>query len=637
MCGIAGIVDFGAPVDARRVARMGDALRHRGPDGEGIWHSPQAALGSKRLAIVDVPNGAQPACNEDETLQVVFNGEIYNHRQLRSRLESRGHRFRSRSDVEVIPHLYEESGLGFVEELDGDFAIALWDCDKRRLVLARDRVGVKPLFDHAKGSHLVFASEIKGIFASGYCAIRIDPQGLSDCFFYSHTIAPSTFWGGVSDLEPGTVLCFEESGLSLRRYFTPLLRADPERRLLRGGEAVEAFSHTFARAVGKRIPDEVKAGISLSGGLDSTAVAAVATRLCDSPLATSSIRLAGEDFDEAPFSRYAARELALENHEIEMNGEKACELLPLSIWHFESPFWFGAVATPFFEMTRVARDQGYKVALTGDGADELLAGYDFYRLMELNRLLTSWRVGWLQPTIWRRAVKWMGAPSGIDTHILNVNARLDDYQRQYREVPAWIYLWDAIDKVARPLLDGDYLPPPTMPPPPPRHDRLRRQLHFEFYTRLPNWILVISDRVGMANGVEVRVPYLDRDVIDLCGELSPEMLLRRGVEKYILRRAFSGIMPKRVARRRKRPFMTPIASWYLSGPGRELAGAYLSPETVRRVGLFSPAATENLWRKATEKSGTWEGVVSEWVCLMVMSTHILLEQFSPNHFKCDPL
>ena len=245
MCGIAGIVDFRSPVDPHRLARMANILKHRGPDAEGFWHGRHVGLGCRRLAIVDVAHGHQPTCNEDESIHVVFNGEIYNHRELRRKLLASGHRLRSNSDVEVIPHLYEAYGPNFVDDLDGDFAIAIWDANIQRLFLTRDRVGVKPLFYHTQGDRLVFASEIKGIFASGHCDIRIDLQGLSDCFFYSHPIAPSTFWADVQDLPPGVVLSFDRGGLTQKRYFTPFARPEPDRPLIDGREAVD-FSAIYS-------------------------------------------------------------------------------------------------------------------------------------------------------------------------------------------------------------------------------------------------------------------------------------------------------------------------------------------------------------------------------------------------------
>ncbi len=627
MCGIAGILDFDAPVEVARIEAMNHMLRHRGPDGFGIWHDRHIAFGSQRLAIVDVAHGVQPTSNEDGTVRVVFNGEIYNHRELRKLLADKGHRFRSHSDVEVIPHLYEEYGTAFVERLDGDFAIAIWDATQERLILTRDRVGVKPLFFHHTGRRLVFASEAKGIFASGLCPVEMDPQGLADCSFYGHTIAPTTFWKGVSDLEPATVLTVDRDGVRQHRYFTMFTRADPSAPLLSGRAAIERFDQAFTEAVRKRLPDEVRAGVALSGGIDSSAIAAVAAKRCNEQLHTASLKLTGEHLDESSMSQLVASSLGLPNDEVEMDGRRACDLLPLSLWHFEQPFWFGAVATPMLALTRVARERGLKVAMSGDGSDELLAGYDFYRLMKLSASLESLQLSRFQAPIWQHASKWAGAPAGLGEHVVSVARDAPAYARRFGEVPPWIYLWSATGAASKPLLPQDF-PEPSRLPAPPAHDKLRRQLHFEFYTRMPNWVLPISDRLGMAHGVELRVPYLDVDVIDVCNELSPRMLLHLGTEKYVLKRAVADVLPKPIVRRRKKPFMTPVAPWYLSGPGAELAGDHLSRAAVARYGIFDPAATEKVWRTAVDGAGTWAGMAAEWVSLTVLSTHLLLDQFA---------
>ncbi|MBL1073818.1 asparagine synthase (glutamine-hydrolyzing) [Nocardia sp. 2] len=632
MCGISGIADFAAAVDPEPVRAMSAIMRHRGPDGAALWSDRNVAFGFQRLAIVDVAHGAQPTADEDDTVRVVCNGEIYNHRELRRALTARGHRMRSGSDAEVIPHLYEEYGDGFVEHLDGDFAIALWDRRKQALVLTRDRVGVKPLFYHRRGSRVVFASEIKGIMASGLCDIAVDPQGSADCLFYGHTIAPHTFWRDIRDLEPGTVATLDASGMRSRRYFTIFERPDPDRPLLTGRAAVEAFGERFTAAVAKRIPDEVRGGVALSGGLDSSAIAAVAARRCGAPLSTASVALVGEIHDETSMSRLVARSLGVGNFEAEMTGARACELLPTSMWHFESPFWYGGVATPFLDLTRRAREQGLTVAMSGDGSDELLAGYDFYRLMKLSSRLDSLKLGALQPMLWQQATRWIGAPGGIDRHITAVAARFEEYTARFGQVPPWIYLWSALDAAVEPALTQP-LPAPSALPLPPRHTTLHRQLHFEFSTRIPHWVLPISDRLGMAHGIEVRVPYLDRDVIDLCAEIHPNMLVHRGTEKYVLKRAVADILPKQIVRRRKKPFMTPIAAWYLSGPGADLAGDHLSQAAARKHGLFDPVATERIWRTAVERSGTWEGTAAEWASMSILCTHLVLEQFHPDRVR----
>ncbi|MET8650952.1 asparagine synthase (glutamine-hydrolyzing) [Nocardia aurea] len=626
MCGISGIIDFAGAVDPTPISAMNHIQRHRGPDSAAVWHRRNAAFGFQRLAVVDLSHGDQPVTNEDDTVHVVCNGEIYNHRALRRDLAARGHRFRSRCDVEVIPHLYEEYGSGFVDHLDGDFAIAVWDSARSRLLLTRDRVGVKPLFYHRDRDRIIFASEIKGIFASGLCEIGMDPQGLSDCLFYGHTIAPRTFWRGITDLPPATVLTIGPTGSTERRYFTPFQRADPDLPLLRGRAAVERFTEVFTEAVRKRLPDEVRAGVALSGGLDSSTIAAVAARRCDTPLDTASVRLRDEALDETPLSRLVAESLGLPNTEIDMTGARAVELLPTSLWHFESPFWYGAVATPFLDLTADMRARGLTVGLSGDGSDELLAGYDFYRLMKLSGTVEKLRLAAVRNAVWKGATAWSGAPAGIDTLMASIADRRGELSAHYGEVPPWIYLWSALDDTTTPIRSGD-LPAPSPLPTPPRHDTLRRQLHFEFYTRLPHWVLPISDRLGMANSIEVRVPYLDRDVIDVCTELSPDMLVHHGTEKYVLKKSAADILPRAIVRRRKKPFMTPVAPWYLSGPGADLAYDHLSADAVRGHGIFDPVATERMWRTATTESGTLAATAAEWSCMAVLSTHMVLDRF----------
>ncbi len=255
--------------------------------------------------------------------------------------------------------------------------------------------------------------------------------------------------------------------------------------------------------------------------------------------------------------------------------------------------------------------------------------FHFYRLIAINQRLSSWGLGWVHPLI-RNAVKWIGAPSGVEERIGQVQVDMDQYSQRYGEVPAWIYLWSSIRHAARPLLKMADLPSPSSLPPPSDHDPMHRKLHFEYVTRLPSWTLVLSDRLGMANSIEIRVPFMDRALLAPSTELSSNVLSRWGTEKYVLRQAVRGYLPERIRTRRKKPFFTPIAAWYLSGPGRDLAGAYLSEPAARRFGIFDAREAEALWNTALQKTGTWEGMVAEWVCLMVMSTHILVEQFTAS-------
>ncbi len=631
MCGIAGLVDFNRTVDPRRLIRMSRVLAHRGPDGEGYYHDSRIGLAYRRLAIVDVAGGEQPIADENSVIHVVFNGEIYNYRELRRDLARRGHRFRSGSDGETIPHLYEEYGQDFVELLDGDFAIALWDAREGRLILARDRAGVKPLFYHHAGPRLLFASEVKGLFASGLCRIAVDPQGLRDVFYYGQPCAPGTFWSDVRDLPPGHILAADRNGVRLHRYHRPIALDDGV-ALLDGPAAVEVFRETFVEAVRKRLPDEVPYGATLSGGLDSTAVVAVATKLLGASFPTSSIRLPGESLDEGRYSRLASRRLGVENVEVDFGGEEACRMLPKTLWHLEAPQWFG-VPVPFMKVTNQAKELGVKVALTGDGADELLGGYSWYILQALDRRLR--RLSAARPLIYRQLFAWTKVPDGAAAHALDVPRQLEVVSERFGGgAPAWFFLWSAMDSLTAPLLwsaVGDISPTPL--PPPPAHTPLHQALHYEHYTRLPSWVLVLSDRLSMAHGVEVRVPFMDRALLDVAARLHPRMMLRGSAEKHVLKAAFRDVVPAVVRRRRKKPFFTPITPWYLSGPGRDLAGTYLGADGVRRGGLFEPAEVRALHAAALAGAGrTWRGMVAEWACMAIMTTHMLAEQFRPSAF-----
>lgn len=637
MCAIVGILDFAGPVDLSRLLRMARSLAHRGPDGAGHFHAPGIGLACQRLAIVDVAHGHQPIANESGDIQVVFNGEIYNHRPLRRQLAQRGHVLRSENDGEVLPHLYEEYGLDFVGLLDGDFAVALWDGPKRQLVLARDRVGVKPLYYHRSGRRLLFASEAKGLFASGLCDIAIDPQGLRDVFYYGQPCAPATFWRDVRELPPGHVLVARNDAVELRRYYLPVAMEDGA-DLLAGRAATELFRATFVEAVRKRLPSEVPYGATLSGGIDSTAVVAVLTRVLGESPQTATIRLPGEKLDEGRYSRRAARELGVSNTEIEFDGVEACRLLPQALWHLEAPQWFG-VPTPFLKVTQEARARGVKVALTGDGADELLGGYSWYVLQELERRLGSlarWGLASIRRPVFHQLLAWNAAPTGAAAHMLDVPRRLSAAAHLFGGgAPAWFYLWSAMDELTTPLLRSavGQLEPSSLPAPQP-HTELHQSLRYEYYTRLPGWVLVLSDRLSMANGVEVRVPFMDRALLDLVTRLHPTMLMHRTSEKHILKAAVRDVVPAMIRRRRKKPFFTPITPWYLSGPGRELAGTYLGAQLTRDAGIFDPAEVRRLHQAALAGTGrTWHGTVAEWACMAVLCTHILVEQFRPAAFR----
>ncbi|HEY6796984.1 MAG TPA: asparagine synthase (glutamine-hydrolyzing) [Kineosporiaceae bacterium] len=632
MCGIAGVVDLAAAVRPGALARMLASLAHRGPDGEGTYESPSVALGSTRLAIVDPLHGEQPVFDESHRVVAVFNGELYNHRALAADLRQRGHLLRTRCDSETLPHLYELYQERLASHLDGDFAFAIWDAETSCLVLGRDRTGVKPLYYLAEGSRVVFASEVKALVASGYYDPSPSHQGLLETLSYGQPLAANSFWQGVQQVGPGETLRFSAAGLRRWTYWRPFEREDPEAPFLRGRAAIERFRSTFVEAIRKRLPDEVAWGVTLSGGLDSTSIASVASREFGADMPTCSIRLPGEKLDEGTYSRAASRELGLVNIEVSTDAGEMHDLLPETLWHLETPQWFG-VAPPFLKVAETARQHGVKVALTGDGADELLAGYSMYRILTIQRRLRRLGLDGAAAPLWQRAARLVGAPSDVGAEFRAVNHSMRDVTDS---MPAWSYIWISMQKqAADALVDYRALGPPTLPTPPQPLDELRRSLYAEYFTRLPNWILVLSDRLSMARGVEVRVPFMDRDLLDLVADLDPRLILHLGTEKYVLKEAMRSTVPEAVRRRRKKPFFTPVHRWFLGG---ELAANYLSAQTVREHGLFRPAAVDRLRAIARDEERTWASITAGWTCLMIMSTHILVEQFTDSRTRAlaDP-
>lgn len=631
MCSIAGI--YSREIDSagfhRRLEAMNSAQRHRGPDGATIWTDGPIGFGHTRLAIVGVTDGVQPSFTEDASIAVIFNGEIYNHRALRAELERKGHSLRASSDTEVIGHLYEEFGEDFVRRLDGDFAISLWDSKAEKLLLTRDRVGVKPLYVAERDGEIVFASEAKAIFASGAVDPEIDPQGLADAHFYGHTVAPHTFWKGVQEIRPGTVATYVRGEKTAEStYFRPFDLGVTEREAHRGSEGLADYRRAFDESVAKRIPDEVEWGIALSGGLDSSAIAGVAAaRHGERPL-TISVEVVDSHLDETSDSQLVATHLGVPNIEVPVTGERMSALAEEAVYHFESPFWYGIVATPILDLMDTARGHGLKVMMSGDGSDETLAGYDFYRLLRLRRILQRLRLTRFEPWFWRRTLKWFGAPTGFESEVAAINETLDSVEAEFGHVPAWIYMWTALEQRMRgvsvvPLPLHSPLPRPTS------SIGLHRQLSYEAYTRLPHWVLSISDRLGMARSIELRVPFLDRDVLDSAAQLHPSLMLHGNTEKYALKKAVRDVLPRRTTARRKKPFMTPIGSWYLvdeNGP-TELVRRHLSRARLEETGLFDPDAVAALIADVARNDGSWAAVTAEWACLSILATQILVQQY----------
>lgn len=604
MCGIVAIVerDPARPVARADIEGMVRTLVHRGPDDEGTVVLPGVALGMRRLSIVDVEGGQQPFSNEDESIWLVANGEIYNCQPLRADLVARGHRFRSQSDVEVLVHLYEEYGVRFLERVKGMFALAIWDGRTRTLLAARDRAGEKPLCYCQTPGGLRLASEMKALLSRPDVPRRLDVEGLDQFLTYEYIIAPRTIFADIKKLPAGHYLVWKGGEVAVERYWD-VTRVE----LLpwSAPDAAAALRETLARAVASQMMADVPIGAFLSGGIDSSAVVAFmhgAAGGRGGPLNTFSMGFADGSYNELPYAREVAEQFGTRHREGLVTPDLA-DLFERLVVHLDEPF-ADVSLFPTFLVSRMAREH-VTVALTGDGGDELFGGYDTYaaqRLAQrlerlaprqafsvLDRLVSLWPPGEKKKGLVNKVRRFLHglthAPAAIGHY--RWMTFLDPASKRGLYGPALQTALTATDVYA-PVRDrlrglsGD--------------DWLNRQLFADLSIYLADDILVKVDRMSMATSLETRAPFLDVDVMELAFSFPGDLKLRGGVRKFVLKQAMHGVLPPRVLTRAKEGFSIPMKNW-LRGELAPLMRDLLSPERVRDRGLFSPGAVETLMKE----------------------------------------
>lgn len=570
MCGICGeLRTAGGLTSPERIVGMRDALIHRGPDAAGLYLSPERriGLGFRRLRIIDLsPEADQPMANEDGTVRVVFNGEIYNFRALRTELEGKGHRFRSRSDSEVIVHLYEEEGVAAIARLDGMFALAIWDERQKYLVLARDRAGKKPLFYAQTRDSLVFASEIKAFFHLGDHQIEVDPEAVPQYFVHGYVPCPRTLYRNVRQVEPATTMVVNLDGritrevywrLQLRPGATSGSPAPSER------EAIGTVRSLLTRAVERRLISDVPLGAFLSGGVDSTIVVGLMSQLTGSPVRTFSIGFEGDPaYDETSYAREVAQTFKTEHTEFKVTPS-AVDLVDTLIWHHDGPFG-DASAIPTHIVSRLTR-KDVTVVLNGDGGDEVFAGYmRFAAAVAADRLPRGLR--------WPLQAVLDHLPFATDDKHMLARARRFAHAMNlplYDRMTRWSSLFfDDLDQLLSPDLLASI--PPVRPLEYLDDERehmeglstLGTVLHANFRSYLLDDLLVKVDRCTMANSLEARSPFLDTELIEYVGRLPDSMKLQGFRTKVILRKAFQDLIPSSIAKRSKMGFGVPLGAWF---------------------------------------------------------------------------
>jgi asparagine synthase (glutamine-hydrolysing) len=608
MCGITGAVwsAAGAALSPDVLARMTAALAHRGPDDSGSYQSafhlrpgygamPGVALGHRRLSIIDVAGGHQPLANEDESVWIAFNGEIYNHRELRMRLEGSGHRFRSRSDTETIVHLYEDEGLDFLRHMNGMFALAIWDANHRRLVLARDRLGEKPLYYRLEAERLLFASELKSLLEVPGVSREIDPQALDEYLTYQYVPHPRTIFRGFCKLPPAHYGVYADGRWTTRCYWQPNFNYENPAP---AGEYVEQLRELLASSVRMRLESDVPLGAFLSGGVDSALIVGLMQQSMGRQVKTFSIGFGHQEFDETAAARETANRLGSEHHEFRVEAH-CVDILPRLVWHYDEPF-ADSSAIPTYYVAKLTR-QHVTVALTGDGGDELFAGYSRYRAVRLaSRLdrLPAWLRRAAGSPLWQRAARGRSQRSLLRRAVRFGEALGYRPARRYLD---WMSMFNE-PRRAELYTDGFLAKLPDADPleflaaamaRSRSRDAVTAASLADLVTYLPCDLMTKVDIASMANSLECRAPFLDHRVVELAARMPIGYKLRRGRGKRILRDAFGELLPAALVRRPKMGFGVPLAHWFrdelrdlardvLLEP-RAAARGYFRPEVVRRM------------------------------------------------------
>jgi asparagine synthase (glutamine-hydrolysing) len=651
MCGIGGIVALlpeAEPPELDALLRMVAALRHRGPDGSGTYRDPRGGLAHTRLSIIDLTTGQQPLSNEDGNLWVSFNGEIFNYVELRQELIQAGHRFKTKSDTEVLVHGWEQWGPGLFGRLNGQWAVALWDSREQTLVLSRDPVGILPLYYREAAGRVQFASEIKALFAADPGLPReFDPVGLAQVFTFWSTVPPQTVFRGVRELEPGCTRIYRRGAVSQEAHFEHRFPPQVERFAGPLEEAARRVRAALERATELRITrSDVPVGSYLSGGLDSSLIAALGRRHAGARFATFSLRFEDAEYDETGFQRLVSAQLSTDHRELVVRRRDIAEAFPLAVRHAERPFLRSA-PVPMLLLSRFVRENGTKVVLTGEGADEMFAGYDLFREGRVRRFWARRPESAFRPRLLERLYPHLArspvAQVAIAKQFFGRNldrARLPGFAHdpRWRSTSALQRFFSAPLQeslrgrdVAAELLAA--LPGHFSSFTPLAQDQV-----LENRTLLSSYLLTVQgDRMLMGNAVEGRFPFLDPDVMALAATLPDEFKLRGLDEKHVLKLLGRGVIPDEILGRSKQPYRAPDALSFAGSGGPAWVEERLSPAAIAKAGVFQPALVaalaDKLRRRASEEQFS---NADNMAAVGVLSTQLLHEQFIAQPPPRDP-
>ena len=615
MCGIAGY--FGTPNSREPnqvfLERMVDALHHRGPDAQATHVAPGIGLGHARLSIIDIAGGNQPMPNDDRSIWLIFNGEIFNHVELRQTLKAKGHVFHTSSDTEVILRLYEDKGLDCVDDLNGDFSFAIWDEPQRRLMVARDRMGVRPLFYTQRDGCLYFASEVKALLQAPDIEAQLDPLALDQIFTMWFPLTPRTAFKGISELPPGHMLTATPAGMSVKRYWQlDYPSVDGEGAWTGRTEAslAEELRSLLFDATRIRLRSDVPVGAYLSGGLDSSIITAAIKTITPEALRTFSVTFESAEFDERDQQQQMVAALDTRHEELRVTAADIGRIFPEVIRHTEMPVLRTAPA-PLFALSGLVHRSDFKVVLTGEGADEVFAGYDIFKEAKLRRFCASQPESQRRTLLYRRLYPYLPqlqtqSQSSLAAFFSAGGNNLDDPLYSHlprfrttsgtklflsRELQSELGDYDALEDL-RDNLPDDFT----------RWHPLSQAQYLESAHLLPGYILSSQgDRMSMAHSVEGRYPFLDHRLVEFAARIPPRMKLRAMREKHILRESVKDLLPQTISNRPKQPYRAPDSQSFVGADAPDYVDDRLSRRSVEAAGYFDPGAAEKLLAKCRKR------------------------------------
>ncbi|MFT5700538.1 MAG: asparagine synthase (glutamine-hydrolyzing) [Desulforhopalus sp.] len=632
MCGIAGFYQLTTKQRNGRhtLEQMIYPMTHRGPDGYGFFLGEGVGLAHARLSIVDLESGWQPITNEDRTLWIVFNGEIFNYPELREELLSRGHVFTTHSDTEVILHLYEEKGEHCLADLNGQFALAIFDNQKKSLFLARDRMGIRPLFYTVHNGSFYFASEIKSLFSVDQQMNReIDPRVLSEIFTFWSPAGEDTIFSGVKQLLPGHYMKVSASAISEPTCYWDIPMCPDVENVCTEQEYAEGLRDLLIDSVRLRLRADVPVGAYLSGGLDSSVVTSIIKHYTNNPLKTFSVGFADTVYDETEEQNRMVDYLGTDHLQTTCSYGNIADIFPDVIWHTETPILRTAPA-PLFILSRLVHDNNYKVVLTGEGADEILGGYDIFKEAKVRAFIHAQENSEFRPQLLKKLYPYLAlSPTRAAEYarkFFNTDADLNDLYYSHR--PRWktttgthAFLTDyVIENGCDPYGSLAYLDRNLQ-----GKNFFNRAQYIECKVLMGNYLLSSQgDRMAMANSVEGRFPFLDHRVVEYAGRIPVKLKMKALKEKYILKKAFADILPKDIVERKKQPYMAPDIMSFFGNKEPEYLQYYLSESSVRNAGLFKFGAVEKLLGKCRKKK--MQGFKENMAFVGILSSQILYER-----------